>query len=107
MTIRSAQWNLEQGDSVAIVITIVTNTGVLAMTVVSKAVLKARMLEYFRRVEESGEPLIVTSHRKPVLRVEPIRERGSLVDAFADLRGKARAKRSVVLAPETAEWGDV
>jgi|GEM_PF-568037 len=66
------------------------------MVVVSKAVLKARMLEYFRRVEESGEPLIVTSHRKPVLRVEPIGEDGLLPGAFADLRGGARGTGSEI-----------
>jgi antitoxin (DNA-binding transcriptional repressor) of toxin-antitoxin stability system len=77
------------------------------MPTVAKAVLNAHMLEYFRQVEESGEPLIVTSHRKPVLRVEPIRERRSLLDASADLRGKARGTRAAVLAPGTEGWGDV
>lgn len=40
---------------------------------VSKSKLKAKMLEYFRKVEETGEPLIVTNHGKPVLEVRPYR----------------------------------
>jgi antitoxin (DNA-binding transcriptional repressor) of toxin-antitoxin stability system len=47
------------------------------MGLVSRGALRARVLEYFRRVEESGETLMVTSHRRPVPRTEPIRERGS------------------------------
>jgi prevent-host-death family protein len=42
-----------------------------AMETVSKSVLKAKMLEYFRHVEQDGEELIVTSHGKPVARVIP------------------------------------
>jgi len=30
--------------------------------VVTKSKLKARMLEYFREVERTGEPLVVTDH---------------------------------------------
>jgi hypothetical protein len=33
---------------------------------VSKSALKAKMLEYFRRVEETGEELIVTDNGEPV-----------------------------------------
>lgn len=39
------------------------------MITVSKGVLKAKMLAYFRQVEETGETLVVTDHRKPVLRI--------------------------------------
>lgn len=76
------------------------------MITVSKAVLKAKMLEHFRRVEETGEPLIVTSRGKPVLRVEPIRERSGLLQALAPLKGRLRGSREAVLAPETEEWED-
>ena len=76
------------------------------MITVSKAVLKAKMLEYFRRVEQTGETLLVTSHRKPVLKVEPIRERTSILDAYADLQGRLRGSRKEILAPETDEWED-
>jgi len=74
------------------------------MITVSKGVLKAKMLAYFRQVEETGEPLIVTDHRKPVLRVEPIRPRLSLAEAFADVQGKLVVDDAELLRPETDEW---
>lgn len=76
------------------------------MITVSKGVLKAKMLAYFRQVEETGEPLIVTDHRKPVLKVEPIRPRLSLVEAFADMQGKLVADDAELMLPETDEWED-
>jgi antitoxin (DNA-binding transcriptional repressor) of toxin-antitoxin stability system len=42
------------------------------MKTVSKGKLKARMLEYFREVERSGEPLIVTDHGREVLEVRSL-----------------------------------
>lgn len=39
--------------------------------VVSKGKLKAKMLEYFREVERTGEPLIVTDHGREVLEIRP------------------------------------
>ena len=77
------------------------------MITVSKGVLKAKMLAYFRQVEETGETLIVTSHRRPVLRIEPIRPHASLVEAFADLQGKLVANSADLLSPETEEWEEV
>ena len=41
------------------------------MKAVSKSRLKAKMLEYFRHVEETGEELIVTSHGTPTLKIVP------------------------------------
>jgi len=76
------------------------------MITVAKGVLKAKMLAYFRMVEETGETLVVTDHRKPVLKVVPIEVRESLVSAFADLQGKLRADEDDLLAPTTAEWED-
>jgi antitoxin (DNA-binding transcriptional repressor) of toxin-antitoxin stability system len=77
------------------------------MTVkVAKGQLKARMLEYFRKVEETGEELIVTDHRKPVLRVSPYTEKRPLDDVFADVRGHLTAKEPLD-APLTEEWGDL
>ncbi len=51
------------------VITIVIVEG--NMITVSKGVLKAKMLEYFREVEKTKETLIVTDHHKPVLKITP------------------------------------
>lgn len=73
------------------------------MREVSKSVLKAKMLECFRRVEETGEELIVTDNNRPVLRVVPIRHRTPAAEAFADLRGRVRYHGDP-LEPETDEW---
>ncbi len=44
-------------------------------TPVSKSEFNARVLEYFRLVEASGESLIVTDHGKPTLEIRPYRSR--------------------------------
>jgi prevent-host-death family protein len=38
---------------------------------VSKSRFKARALEYFRQVERTGAPLVITDHGTPVLRLVP------------------------------------
>ncbi|MBN1676704.1 MAG: type II toxin-antitoxin system Phd/YefM family antitoxin [Kiritimatiellae bacterium] len=76
------------------------------MIAVSKSELKAKMLAYFRRVEETGEDLVVTSHRKPVLRVTRLSAGRSVAELFGDARKRARLPLDAVLAPETEEWGD-
>lgn len=43
--------------------------------VVTKGKLKAKMLEYFREVERTGEPLIVTDRGREVLEVRPVGKR--------------------------------
>lgn len=73
------------------------------MPTVSKSTLKAKMLEYFRKVEETGEELIVTDNNEPVLRVVPIRKRVSSAVLFADVRGKL-VYHEDPLAPTTDEW---
>ena len=73
------------------------------MNTVSKSALKAKMLEYFRRVEESGEELIVTDNNRPTLRIVPIRQRQSSADCFAGLQGKVLYHEDV-MAPTTDEW---
>jgi prevent-host-death family protein len=43
-------------------------------TSVSKSRFKARALEFFRQVERTGQPIIITDHGTPVLKVMPYRE---------------------------------
>lgn len=38
----------------------------------TKSKLKARMLEYFREVERTGVPLVVTDHGREVLEIRPL-----------------------------------
>jgi antitoxin (DNA-binding transcriptional repressor) of toxin-antitoxin stability system len=53
----------------------------------SKGKLKSKMLEYFREVERTGEPLIVTDHGREVLEVRPlVPQMNSKADILAKLR---------------------
>ena len=76
------------------------------MITVSKNVLKARMLEYFRRVQESGVELIVTDHRKPVLKVVPLIEGASCDELFSDVRGRMKSRGSLWESTQD-EWPEV
>jgi prevent-host-death family protein len=86
-----------------------TMTMVMAMVSpmerVSKSMLKAKMLEYFRRVEETGEELVVTDNNEPVIRIVPIRKVRPASEVFADVRGGV-VYHDDLLAPTTDEWGE-
>jgi antitoxin (DNA-binding transcriptional repressor) of toxin-antitoxin stability system len=73
------------------------------MITVAKSVLKAKMLEYFRKVEKTGEELIVTDNRVPVLRVIPLRKITSPDEVFSDVRGKVSYSGDIT-EPESSEW---
>jgi antitoxin (DNA-binding transcriptional repressor) of toxin-antitoxin stability system len=50
---------------------------------VSKSKFKAKALEYFRQVEESGEPVIITDHGKPTLEIRRIApQKGNPLEAL-------------------------
>lgn len=77
------------------------------MITVSKGVLKAKMLEYFRRVERTGEEIIVTDHKVPVLKIQSLKDKKYTVDeVFKDLRGKVKVSEDI-MKPDTEEWGDI
>jgi antitoxin (DNA-binding transcriptional repressor) of toxin-antitoxin stability system len=76
------------------------------MLTVSKNVLKAKMLEYFRRVEDEGEELIVTHNQVPVLKVVPLRTKKTAEEAFGDVRGKVKLEADLT-EPTTDEWPEV
>ncbi|MGE5186809.1 MAG: type II toxin-antitoxin system Phd/YefM family antitoxin [Acidobacteriota bacterium] len=75
------------------------------MDPVSKSILKAKMLEYLRRVEETGEELIVTDNNVPVVRIVPIKHRRPARELFGDVRGRVIYHEDV-LAPTTDEWAE-
>ena len=75
------------------------------METVSKSALKAKMLQYFRQVEESGEELVVTDNGKPVVKIVPISHRTPADEVFSDVRGGVIYHRDV-LEPETEEWSE-
>ncbi|MHC4874097.1 MAG: type II toxin-antitoxin system Phd/YefM family antitoxin [Planctomycetota bacterium] len=76
------------------------------MIKVAKGVLKAKMLEFFRRVEQTGEELIVTDHNKPVLRVTPISNGPQPVEkVFGDIKTKVEYFEDIN-TPTTDEWSE-
>jgi prevent-host-death family protein len=54
---------------------------------VSKSGFKSRALEYFRQVEKSRKPVIITDRGKPVLKVVPFSEDPE--EILKELRGSA------------------
>jgi antitoxin (DNA-binding transcriptional repressor) of toxin-antitoxin stability system len=64
------------------------------------------MLEYFRRVEETGEELVVTSHKTPTLKVVPIASKKSVEDLFSGMR-KVVKITGALDEPETEAWGEL
>lgn len=57
----------------------------MPLSQVSKATFKARALEIFRRVQETGEPVLITDRGRPVLRLQPYYGEDDAV--LASLRG--------------------
>lgn len=55
------------------------------MQKISKSQFKPRALEYFRGVEATGRPLIITDNGRPVLEIRPYRPAAR--DALEKLRG--------------------
>ena len=55
---------------------------------ISKSKFKPMALEYFRRVQETGEEIIITDHGKPVVKIVPFREEGTMAESIlSKLRG--------------------
>lgn len=73
------------------------------MQTISKGRLKATMLEVFREIEKTGQPVIVTDRGKPVLRVEPYRQPVDAGMVFSDLTPVYHAD---ILAPTEEEWDE-
>jgi len=60
------------------------------MKTVSKSRLKARMLEYFREIEATGEPLIVTDRGREALEIRPVNGGQPDAEILAELRALAK-----------------
>jgi prevent-host-death family protein len=69
---------------------------------VSKAAFKARALEILRRVQATGEPVIITDRGRPVLRLEPYFGDDDAV--LASLRGSVLAYVDPTEPVEAAAW---
>lgn len=55
---------------------------------ISKTQLKARMLEVFRELEQTGEEILVTDHGRPVLRISPLPHGDTIEELFGPFQGK-------------------
>lgn len=74
---------------------------------VSKADLKAHMLEYFRDIERSGDEIIVTDHKKPVLKIVPIeRKYNSAAKVFGPYRSRLKIYEDLT-TPTADEWEEL
>jgi prevent-host-death family protein len=84
--------------------TVVMNESELpaAASIVSKAVFKARALEILRRVEATGEPVIITDRGRPVLRLAPYFGDDDAV--LASLRGTVVAYHDPTEPVEETSW---
>lgn len=71
----------------------------------SKSQLKARMLEIFRKLEETGQEALVTDRGRVVLKIVPVRAFRPVDEVFADLRGKVIFHEDPDLSTE-AEWAE-
>lgn len=57
----------------------------MSLRTVSKTAFKTQALEIFRRVQSSGEPVLITDRGRPVLKLEPYNGEDAAV--LASLRG--------------------
>lgn len=69
---------------------------------VSKSQFKPHSLEYFRRIEQTGEELIITDHGRPVLKVVPYV--GDPEAAFKGLRNTVLRYDDPTLPAGTDDW---
>ena len=74
-------------------------------TTISKARLKARMMEIFHQLEENGGELIVTDHGKPVLKIIPLKDKATAGEVFQGLQGQVTYLEDIN-TPTLMEWGD-
>ena len=73
---------------------------------ISKSKLKAKMLQIFRELEESGEELTVTDFGRPVLRIVPIKNKAPVEKMFSEYRGRVKYYEDPD-SPTQDEWLEV
>ena len=74
------------------------------MNEVSKSELKAKMFEYFRAVEKTGEPLLVKNSGVPVLLITKVGAARKASEVFANVRKKAKLASEVVNLSTEELW---
>jgi len=69
---------------------------------VSKSKFKPQALEYFRKIEETGEEIIITDHGHPVLKVVPYSEEPS--EILKVLRGSVLKYKNPTEPVGSGDW---
>jgi prevent-host-death family protein len=69
---------------------------------VSKSGFKSRALEYFRQVEKSRKPVIITDRGKPVLKVVPFSEDPE--EILKELRGSTLKYENPTKPVDESDW---
>ena len=69
----------------------------------SKSKFKPRSLEFFRHVQETGEPLVITDRGKPVLKIVPYSNEADK-EHLAALRGSVAAYRDPLEPVAVDDW---
>lgn len=82
------------------------STSTVSTSTVSKGELKAKMYEYFREVEESGESLLITDRGVPKLVVYPFKQVRTINEVFSPYRSKMKITGNI-LESENDEWGEL
>jgi prevent-host-death family protein len=72
------------------------------MNVISKSKFKPKALEYFRMVQETGQPLIIADRGKPVLKIVPFSE--DPAEALRALRGSVVRYDKPLDPVGTGDW---
>jgi prevent-host-death family protein len=78
-------------------------TTVMTMETVAKNVLKSQLLAYLRKVEKTGEPVVVTDRGVPVAKIVPYAAPVSTAMVFRDWQGKVRYNGDPLASTED-EW---
>lgn len=73
------------------------------MKMASKGILKAKMLEYFKELEKTGEELIVTDNNLPVINIISLRSLQSPAEVFKENSKKVKYYEDI-LTSTTSEW---
>lgn len=73
------------------------------MITISKSKLKAQMLSIFRQVEQTGEEIIVTDNRRPVLKISPLKAGKSIKEVFGAYQGQVKYHEDID-TPTENEW---
>jgi prevent-host-death family protein len=71
-------------------------------TQVTKSQFKAKVLELLRKIERTGEPVVVTDHGKPVVEVRPYQARGR--DPLTRLKGSVLSYRAPTRSVAEKDW---